>query len=84
MRPGVRGYLLDKDHVVHLLSWHQIASKQEFIDYLWEIRRQNIIPRDKVRLCFIGDGAGWIWEAVQEVFPECRQVLDYLSSPVCL
>ncbi len=74
---GVRGYLLDKDHVVHLLSWHQIASKQDFIDYLWEIRRQNIIPRDKVRLCFIGDGAGWIWEAVQEVFPECRQVLDY-------
>jgi len=74
---GIRGYLLDKDHVVHLLSWHQLATKQDFIDYLREIHRLNIIPRDKVRLCFIGDGAGWIWEAVQEVFPECRQVLDY-------
>ena len=74
---GVRGYLLDKDHVIHLLSWHQIGTKQDFTEYLLEIREQNIIPLHMVRLCFIGDGAGWIWEAVQEVFPECRQVLDY-------
>lgn len=32
---------------------------------------------DKVRLCFIGDGAGWIWDSVKEVYPGCREVLDY-------
>ena len=82
---GVRGYLLDKDHVVHLLSWHQLASKQDFIDYLWEIRRQNIIPRDKVRLCFIGDGAGWIWEAVQDGLsrvPASPRLLSLLPPPL--
>lgn len=74
---GIRGYLLDDDHIVHVLSWHQIASKQEFLDYLIEIRNKNIIPMNKVRLCFIGDGAQWIWDLVKEVFPKCREVLDY-------
>lgn len=74
---GIRGYLLDGDHIAHVLSWHQISSKQQFLDYLLEIRSKNIIPSDKVRLCFIGDGAQWIWDCVKEVFPECRQVLDY-------
>jgi hypothetical protein len=74
---GIRGYLIDHDHIVHVLSWHQIASKQEFLDHLTEIRDKNIIPTDKVRLCFIGDGAQWIWDIVKEIFPDCREVLDY-------
>lgn len=74
---GIRGYLLDNDHIVHVLSWHQISSKQDFLEHLTEIRDKNIIPTDKVRLCFIGDGAQWIWDIVKEVFPDCREVLDY-------
>lgn len=74
---GIRGYLLDDNHVAHVLSWHQISSKQQFLEYLLEIRSKNIIPHDKVRLCFVGDGAPWIWDCVREVFPECREVLDY-------
>jgi hypothetical protein len=74
---GIRGYLIDEDHIVHLLSWHQISTKQEFLGFLHELSDNNLIPRDKVRLCFVGDGAQWIWDCVQEVFPECRQVLDY-------
>jgi len=74
---GIRGYLLDKDKVVHLLSWHQISNINEFREFLAELREQDIIPLDKVRLCFVGDGAKWIWDCVKEYFPECRQVLDY-------
>ncbi len=74
---GIRGYLLDQDRIVHVLSWHQIASKHEFLQYLIEIKDKNLIPPDIVRLCFIGDGAQWIWDLVQEVFPDCREVLDY-------
>jgi hypothetical protein len=74
---GVRGYLLSSDHTAHVLSWHQIGSKADFITYLKEIRAKDIIPLDKVRLCFIADGAQWIWDSVQEVYPECREVLDY-------
>lgn len=74
---GVRGYLLDPEHRIHLLSWHQIGNKEKFSSYLKEIREKGIIPEDKVRLCFIGDGAGWIWDTVQEVYPDCREVLDY-------
>lgn len=74
---GIRGYLLDKNKVVHLLSWHQISNIEEFRKYLADLRAQEIIPIAKVRLCFVGDGADWIWDCVQEYFPECRQVLDY-------
>nr|WP_321469415.1 hypothetical protein [uncultured Desulfobulbus sp.] len=38
---------------------------------------KEIIPLDKVRLCFVGDGADWIWDCVKEYSPTCRQVLDY-------
>ncbi len=74
---GIRGYLLDNKQIVHLFSWHQISDKTEFVSYLQHVKEQGLIPLDKVRLCFIGDGAGWIWDTVQSVFPACRQVLDY-------
>jgi hypothetical protein len=74
---GVRGYLLDSEHRVHLLSWHQISNKEQFLLYLSEIKEKGVIPEDKVRLCFIGDGGGWIWNTVREVYPDCREVLDY-------
>jgi len=74
---GIRGYLLDKDKIVHLLSWHQVSNIKEFRGFLADLRSQDIIPLDKVRLCFVGDGADWIWNCVKEYFPECRQVLDY-------
>ena len=74
---GVRAYLLDKKQIVHLFSWHQISDKAEFANYLLHIKEQGLIPLDLVRLCFIGDGAGWIWDTVQSIFPGCRQVLDY-------
>lgn len=74
---GIRGYLLDKDKIAHLLSWHQISNINEFKEFLADLRGQGIIPLDKVRLCFVGDGADWIWDCVKEFFPECRQVLDY-------
>lgn len=67
---GIRGYLLDKKQIVHLFSWHQISDKAEFASYLQHIMEQGLIPLDKVRLCFIGDGAGWIWDTVQAVFPD--------------
>ncbi len=73
---GIRGYLLDKNKVVHLLSWHQIATVDEFRHSIADLKVQEIIPLAKVRLCFVGDGADWIWDCVREYFPECRQVLD--------
>ena len=74
---GIRGYLIDGDKIVHLLSWHQIANIGEFREFLKDLRGKGIIPLTKVRLCFVGDGADWIWNCVKKYFPECRQVLDY-------
>ena len=74
---GVRAYLVDDDHIVHLLSWHQICNKEQFINYLQVIKELNLFPEDKVRICCLGDGARWIWEGLGSVFPGARQILDY-------
>jgi len=74
---GVRLYLVDEKKIVHLLSWHQICAKKDFIDSLQRIKDLSLFPAEKVRICCLGDGADWIWEGMNTVFPKARQVLDY-------
>ena len=72
---GFRIYLLDKDDIVQIASWHQIATAQEISKDLKIVAER--IPTEKVRVCLIGDGASWLWRAMQEAFPGAREVLDY-------
>ena len=74
---GVRAYLVDDDRIVHIMSWHQICNKNEFIKYLQGIKELELFPEDKVRVCCLGDGAAWIWDAFTMTFPKARQILDY-------
>jgi len=74
---GFRMYLLDDKKIVHLISWHQIKSDKELANDLLEIKKAGLIPEDKVRICAIGDGAPWIWNRIQEIYPDARKVLDY-------
>ena len=74
---GFRMYLLDDKEIVHLISWHQIASDKELGNDLLQIKQTGLIPEDKVRICAIGDGAPWIWNRIKEVYPDAKKVLDY-------
>jgi hypothetical protein len=73
---GVRLYLLRKDQrVIHLASWHQIAEKAEVSTAIGVLAAR--IPRDRVRIALVADGADWIWDVLQAHFPEGEQILDY-------
>lgn len=73
---GIRVYLLGKDHrVLHVASWHQIADKADLSTALGVIAAR--IPRDRVRIALVADGADWIWDVLVAHFPEGEQVLDY-------
>ncbi len=74
---GFRLYLIDKDRIIHLISWHQVQDEDEFAEGLLKIRDAGLIPEDKVRLSIIGDGAPWIWNKPLEIFPNAKQVLDF-------
>jgi hypothetical protein len=63
--------------MVHLISWHQIKTDKELSNDLLEIKQAGLIPEDKVRICFIGDGAPWIWNRAKEIYPDAKKVLDY-------
>ena len=74
---GFRFYLVDKERIVHLVSWHQIQSDAELADALRQVKKAGLVPEDRVRLCVVGDGARWIWNRVGELFPSAVEVLDY-------
>jgi hypothetical protein len=74
---GFRIYLLNGKKIIHLISWHQVASDQELGQALRAIRDAGLVPEDQVRLCVIGDGAPWIWNRVHEIFPSAKEVLDF-------
>ncbi len=74
---GFRVYLIAGRRIIHLISWHQVATDQELAQALQTIKDGGLVPEDRVRLCVIGDGAPWIWNRIHEIFPSAREVLDF-------
>ena len=74
---GFRFYLVDDDRIVHLLSWHQIQDHDELLTALRQVKDAGLIPEDHLRLCVVADGAHWIWQGVQHLFPTAEMILDY-------
>jgi hypothetical protein len=72
---GVRFYLLDGDRIVHVLRWHHVQNDEQLGEALQQLKEAGLIPEEQVRLCVICDGAEWIWQHVQALFPRARQVL---------
>jgi hypothetical protein len=73
---GVRLYLLGKDHrVIHLASWHQIGDNAHLSTAVGVIAAR--IPRDRVRMALVADGAEWIWDVLLAHFPDAEEILDY-------
>ena len=72
---GFRIYLLNGDKILQVASWHQKTTAEEITKALKIVAKR--IPRDKVRVCLIGDGAHWLWDAMTAAFPKAREVLDY-------
>jgi hypothetical protein len=74
---GFRFYLVDDDRIVHVLSWHQIQDHEELFAALRQVKDAGLIPEDSLRLCVVADGAQWIWQGVQQLFPTAEMILDY-------
>ncbi len=73
---GFRLYLAAPDErIVHLASWHQIQDAKAFRADLGRVAQR--IPRDRVRIALLADGAEWLWDAMIACFPEGRPILDY-------
>jgi len=74
---GFRFYLIDGDRIVHVLRWHQVHNEEQLGEALKQVKEAGLIPEEQVRLCVVCDGAEWLWQHVQALFPQARQVLDY-------
>jgi len=73
---GFRVYLFDSaDRIRHIASWHQIGDAANLSKAVQII--SDRIPRNKVRMVLIGDGASWVWNVLTQHFPEAVQILDF-------
>lgn len=72
---GFRIYLVGKDRIVHLASWHQIQNEEQFGEDLSLVASR--IPQADLRIGLLGDGADWLWKHMVTCFPKGRQILDY-------
>jgi hypothetical protein len=72
---GFRIYLVGQDRIEQLMSWHQIATEEEFGE---AIRfAATLIPVERVRVALLGDGAKWLWTHMKAAFPTGKEILDY-------
>jgi hypothetical protein len=72
---GFRIYLVGQERIEQIMSWHQIATEEEFGQAIQFAA--TLVPTNDVRVCLLGDGAPWIWNHLKSAFPMGREVLDY-------
>ena len=73
---GFRLYLsCAEGRILPLASWHQIESAQQLAQHL-KLAAERI-ALDRVTVALVGDGAAWVWNAMEGSFPQAHQVLDY-------
>jgi hypothetical protein len=72
---GFRIYLGGQERIEQIMSWHQIATEEEFGEAI--NFAATLIPVDKVRVALLGDGAKWIWPHMKAAFPSGKEILDY-------
>jgi hypothetical protein len=72
---GFRIYLVGQERIEQILSWHQIATEEEFGEALQVAA--TLIPVERVRVALLGDGAPWLWAHLQAAFPTGKEILDY-------
>jgi hypothetical protein len=56
---------------------NQVQNEAQWGEALQQITEVGLIPEAQVHLCVVCEGAEWIWQHVQALFPQARQVLDY-------
>jgi len=72
---GFRIYLVGQERIEQIMSWHQIATEEEFGEALRFAA--TLIPVERVRVALLGDGAKWLWAHLQAAFPTGKEILDY-------
>jgi hypothetical protein len=72
---GFRLYLVGQERIEQIMSWHQLATEEEFGEAIRYAA--TLIPVEQVRVALLGDGAKWIWQHLKAAFPTGKEILDY-------
>jgi len=74
---GFRLYLSHRDgRITSLISWHQIETADELREHL-KVAADRLPAELDIPIALAGDGAAWVWNVLEDVFPDGYQILDY-------
>jgi hypothetical protein len=54
-----------------------VQNAEQLGEALKQSKAAGVIPEEQGRLCVVWDGGEWIWNHVQALLPNARQVLAY-------
>ncbi len=70
------------EEMAHGVDVHYTAvlgSKDAFMPALWALAVEHELPTAK-ECAVIGDGALWIWNVVEEILPDSREIVDWFHA----
>jgi hypothetical protein len=72
----VKGISKDRNYVSHSDYLAHLGNREPFLEQL----RQSIDNRKFDKMVFVGDGAKWIWNWVEDTFTQSTQILDFFHA----
>lgn len=77
MQPSEHATVRQRSQAISYVS--DLGSRSDFSQLLWLEAHRRGLEKAKT-LVFIGDGAHWLWETAQELFPQATQILDWYHA----
>jgi hypothetical protein len=73
------GCLLKLTHGVHIHYAAVLGSKETFKPVVWSLAATYDFPNRALQ-AVVADGAAWIWDVVDELFPAASQIVDWYHA----
>lgn len=71
--------LVERPHGIHMTYTAVLGSADQFAPALWALAVQHEVPTAR-ESCVVADGAEWIWNLVNDYFPDSVQVVDWYHA----
>lgn len=75
----VTGYWLKMTHATHIHYTALLGNKESFKPVVWSLAATHAFPDQAVQ-AVVADGAAWIWDLVDELFPQASQIVDWYHA----
>lgn len=78
-RDQATGEWVDQVHGVHMTYRAVLGSVEQFAPSLWALAVERQVPQ-AADVAVVADGADWIWNLAEDLFPQSVQIVDWYHA----